>query len=152
MAAMSRTRFAILCASFWLLLSACAATSPSTESGEVAVVQFSYDGLKPEVVHITPDGNIKWVNLASDSRGVVVFPDSISTSFSCGGALGPYFVATEDGYRSLPIESFEPEDVKLPCSLEAGTYDYEVWIMGTGLGDFGASSAQRSLPGKIVVK
>lgn len=149
---MLRTRFAILCATVGLLLSACAATSPSTESGKVAVVQFSYDGLKPEVVHITPDGNIKWVNLAPDSRGVVVFPNSISTSFSCGAALEPYFVPAADGYRSLPIESSEPNRVELPCSLAPGTYDYEVWIMGSGLGDFGASSAQRSLPGKIVVK
>lgn len=149
---MSRTRFVILCATLGLLLSACAATNPSTESGRVALVQFSYDGLKPAVVHITPDGNIKWVNLAPDSQGVIVFPDSISTSFSCGGALEPYFVPTEDGYRSLPIASFEPNRVELPCSLEAGTYDYEMWIMGKGFGDFGAASAQRRLPGKIVVE
>ena len=146
------TKFAILCGAIGLLSAACATTSPSTGSGQRVVVQFDYDGLKPESVEITPDGNIEWVNLAPDSSGFVVFPASISKFFSCGEDLRPYFVATEGGYQSLEIESFEPKRVQLPCSLEPGVYAYEVWIAGSGLGETSASSSPRKLPGKIVVK
>ena len=125
--------------------------SPQTGSGEIVVVQFDYDGLKPESVQIAPDGNVRWVNLVADSSGFVVFPTSISESFSCGRDLKPYFAPIEGGYQSLAITSFEPRRVQLPCSLESGTYGYEVWIMGAGLGET-TTNPQRKLSGTIVVE
>ena len=149
---MSRTTFVTLCAVIGLLLSAgCATMSPQAGSGEIVVVQFDYDGLKPESVQIAPDGNVRWLNLAADSSGFVVFPTSISQSFSCGTDLKPYFTPIEGGYQSLAITSFEPRRVQLPCSLEPGTYGYEVWITGAGLGET-TTSPQRKLSGTIVVE
>jgi hypothetical protein len=121
-------------------------------TGTHAIVQFSFDTLNPKTVHISADGNITWVNLAADSKGFVVFPASIASSFSCGEQLEPYFRKIEGGFQSLPISSVEPNRVQLPCRLAPGSYQYEIAIMGSGLGETAETDAERKLVGTIVVE
>ena len=142
---------ALSCAGLALSLASCATGSGSDSRREHAVVQFSYEAVKPETVRIASDGNITWVNLAADSRGFVVFPASISSGFTCGDALQPYFQEIPGGYQSLPITRFESARVELPCPLERGTYPYEIWLMGTGLGEAIVEAPERKLGGTIVV-
>jgi hypothetical protein len=130
----------------------CASAPGSGGSGQNEIVNFSFDELSPKTVHIPADGNITWVNLAPDSRGFVLLPTSIAKSFSCGDDLRPYFEKVEGGYESLPIDSFEPRRVQLPCPLAPGVYDYEIRLMNAGLAETGSASAKRKLDGKIVVE
>jgi hypothetical protein len=130
----------------------CASAPGSGGSGQNAIVNFSFDELNPKTVHISADGNITWVNLAPDSRGFIVFPASIAQSFTCGEKLEPYFRRIEGGFQSLPIANVEPNHVQLPCPLAPGSYDYEIAIMGAGLGQTGETSPERKLPGTIVVE
>jgi hypothetical protein len=147
---MSRSAIPIAAVTLAALLVSCATTSGSGGSLGPAVVQFSYDSVSPETVRIAADGNVKWVNLAPDSRGFVVFPATITTGFTCGANLHPYFQKTEAGYRSLPITPVESERVELPCPLKPGGYDYEIWVTGAGFGDTGRP--EQKLRGKIVVQ
>jgi hypothetical protein len=130
----------------------CASTPGSGGSGQNAIVNFSFDALNPKTVRIPADGNITWVNIAPDSRGFVVFPASIAQSFTCGENLQPYFRKIAGGFQSLPIGGVESNHVQLPCSLAPGSYDYEIAIMGAGLGETFESSPERKLPGTIVVE
>jgi hypothetical protein len=132
-------------------LLSCASPAGSDAPGQGAVVEFGYDRLNPETVHIPEGGNITWVNLEGDSRGYVVFPASIAQSFSCGDALEPYFKKIDGGFESLPIGTTEPDPVQLPCSLAPGSYDYEIAIMGSGLGETEETQPRRKLSGTIVV-
>jgi hypothetical protein len=126
--------------------------APAGLSGEQAVVQFSYAAVEPQTVRIAVDGSVTWMNIAQDTRGFVVFPASIASSFRCED-LHPYFSRTAAGYRSLPITAVESERVELPCALAPGTYDYEIWLMGAGFGtEFGAGEPERILRAKIVVE
>ena len=90
------------------------------------MVQFDFDALKPDSVRIPADGTVAWSNIAPDSRGFVVFPEDAASGFRCG--------------------------VELPCPLEPGTYAYEIWIMGIGIGTTDPGRPERRLPGKIVVE
>lgn len=133
-------------------LAALVACAPIPDDADgAAVVQFSYETVTPETVRIAQNGNLRWVNTASDSQGFVVFPASVASGFTCGGNLQPYFERTAAGYQSVPITSFESDRVELPCPLKAGVYTYEIWIMGEGLGEVG-STPNHKLSGKIVVE
>jgi hypothetical protein len=153
---MSRANLATVCIAAASLLPSCSGTSGGAHgAGEArlpAVVHFSYEAVNPETVRITADGNVTWVNMAADTRGFVVFPASIASGFRCDD-LHPYFSRTANGFRSLPITDIESERVQLPCALAPGTYDYEIWLMGSGFGgEFDADQPEQILRAKIVVE
>ncbi len=139
-----------LCALAALFVSC--ATPGADEPRKHAVVQVSFESLRPETVRIPADGNVTWVNLAPDSRAFVVFPETASPAFTCGEDLDPYFRKIPGGYQSLPITDFESRIVRLPCALKPGSHAYEIWIMGAGLGQTDASGPERKLQGKIIVE
>jgi hypothetical protein len=122
------------------------------EAAQPTVVQFSYQAVNPQTVRITADGNVSWVNDATDTRGFVVFPVTIASSFRCKD-LHPSFTRTPSGYQSLPITGMQSERVQLPCALAPGSYDYEIWLTGSG---FGAESDEtrpaQILRAKILVE
>jgi len=154
---MSRANVAtVSCVAAAVLLASCSSTSGGAlgagEAREPAVVHFSYEAVNPETVRITADGNVTWVNMAPDTRGFVVFPASIASGFRCDD-LHPYFSKTANVYRSLPITGTQSERVELPCPLAPGTYDYEIWLMGSGFGvESGADEPEQILRAKIVVE
>jgi hypothetical protein len=138
------------------LLVSCSNTSggPPGAGGyrEPSVVQFSYQAVIPETVRIPADGNLTWVNTAADTSGTVVFPASIAASFRCPD-LRPYFSKAADVYRSLPITDTQSERVQLPCRLAPGTYDYEIWLRGSGFGEESdAARPDQILRARIVVE
>jgi hypothetical protein len=147
----SRVATAIACCAAAQLL-ACATAPGADEAYGNAVVQFSYDELRPQTVRIRAKGKVGWVNLVEDSRGFVVFPESMASAFACAGHLEPDFVKTEGGYRSRGITSFESVPVALPCPLAPGVYEYEVWMTEAGLGQVEADPSGQKLRGKIVVE
>jgi len=154
---MSRANLGMLaCVAAAALLSSCSSTSGGApgagEYREPTVVQFSYQAVNPETVRIAADGNVTWVNLAPETAAFVVFPASIAANFRCS-ELRPYFSRTENVYRSLPVTGMESDRVRLPCSLAPGSYDYEIWITGSGLGEeFDPGAPQQILRAKIVVE
>jgi hypothetical protein len=149
---MFRASLRTRCVALAALAISCAWTPGSNDAPRRAVVQFDFAALKPATVRIPADGTVAWSNIAADSRGFVVFPESAASGFSCGVDLGSHFQKTSDGYVSPPIDSFESPGVELPCPLQPGTYDYEIWIMGTGVGTTDPGRPERKLPGKIVVE
>jgi len=137
------------------LLVSCSSTSGGApgafDAREPAIVQFSYQAVNPQTVRIPGDGNVRWVNIADDALGFVVFPASIASDFRCKD-LKPYFSRTANVYRSLPITGMESERVELPCALASGTYDYEIGLVGAGLGVEVGDEPQQILRAKIVVE
>jgi len=118
------------------------------------VVHFSFAGVSPETVRIAANDNVTWVNRAADTRASVVFPPTIASAFTCTD-LRPYFGKTAAGYQSLPISSDsspQTERVELPCPLRPGRYDYQVWIMDSGLAQTEAAGPGKLLSGTIVVE
>ncbi len=149
-----RHRNTVCCVVAAALLVACSGASGLLGGPyvEPALVQFSYEAVKPETVQITASGNVTWENMAPDTRGFVIFPASIASAFRCAD-LHPYFVRMESVYRSLPLTDEESERVQLPCALAPGSYDYEIWLMGSGFGvDFGDGKPEQILRAKIVVE
>jgi len=154
---MSRANLArVSCVAAATLVVSCSSTSGGAPgAGEVrehAVVQFSYEAVDPETVSIPADGNVTWVNMAPDTRGFVVFPANIASAFGCKD-LHPYFSRTGDVYRSLPITGMQSERVQLPCPLASGSYTYEIWLTGSGLGEESAADEpEQILRARIVVE
>ncbi len=152
---MSRaTLAAVACVAAATLLVACSTLggAPGVGKAGSAVVEFSYEAVNPGTVRIAADGNVTWVNIAPDTRGFVVFPASIASSFRCAD-LRPYFSKIASVYRSQPITGTESERVELPCALAPGTYDYEIWVVGAGFGgQYDADGPQQILRAKIVVE
>jgi len=155
---MSRANLAaVLCvaAAAQLAVSCSSPSGGAPGAGQVGstVVQFSYGAVNPETVRIPAGGILTWVNLAPDTRGFVVFPASIASRFSCAD-LQPYFSKIENDYRSLPITDEASERVELPCRLAPGSYDYEIWLMGSGFGDEidDGGKPEQVLRAKIVVE
>ena len=154
---MSRANVAtVSCVAAAALLVSCSSPSGGApgafEVREPAVVQFSYQAVDPQTVRISGDGNVRWVNIADDALGFVVFPASIASGFRCND-LKPYFSRTANVYRSLPITGMESERVELPCPLAPGTYDYEIWLVSAGLGvEVDDVEPQQILRAKIVVE
>jgi hypothetical protein len=146
----------VACVAAAALLLSCASPSGGVPgagaAGLPAVVQFSYEAVSPQTIRIRADGNVSWVNTATDTRAYVVFPASIASSFRCDD-LGPYFSRRAEVYRSLPLTGMQSERVQLPCALAPGSYDYEIWLTGSGFGgeSDGAPPAQ-ILRAKIVVE
>jgi hypothetical protein len=116
-----------------------------------ATVKFSFDSLEPEMVKLTADGNVSFVNRGEEVTGVVVLPTEIQASLACGDRVGPMFRKTDAGFASLPIEEAEANRVQLPCKLAPGTYSYEIWIFGAGQGSEG-EGPMKKFSGKIVVE
>jgi hypothetical protein len=137
-----------------LLALSCSSTSGGAlRAGEAGntVVNFSYRAVDPETVRIAAGGNVRWVNLAPETRGYVVFPASIAPRFSCAD-LQPYFERAGNVYLSRPIIGMQSERVELPCPLAPGTYDYEIWLMGSGVGTEFNVKPEQILRAKIVVE
>ena len=128
----------------------CATPTPTGPQALVHV-EFTDLTLSPVTAQLTRGGNVHWVNRGEEVRGVVVLPASIRTSLACGDRVGPMFEKVDAGFASLPIEDFEARDVRLPCELAPGTYAYEIWIFGAGLGRVG-TAPQNKLSGEIVVQ
>jgi hypothetical protein len=146
-------RIIVSCVAAAALLVACAGASrwlgPDVEP---TLVQFTYRAVNPQTVRIPPDGNVTWENAAPDTIGFVVLATNIAPSFRCTD-LHPYFEKKETVYRSLPLTDEESERVQLPCPLAPGSYDYEIWLIGTGFGEFSADrEPQQILRAKIVVE
>jgi hypothetical protein len=139
------------------LLVSCAAPSQGGLGGagsrQPTIVQFSHEAVDPATVRIAADGNVQWRNTAPDSSGFIVFPASIAASFRCSD-LQPYFARAADVYRSLPITGgATSERVELPCSLAPGSYDYEIWLVGSGFGqEFDLRAPQKILRARILVE
>jgi hypothetical protein len=139
-----------------VLLAACSSTSGGPLNlgpyRAPAVVQFSFTEVNPQTVRIPADGNVTWESTAEEARGFVVFPASIASAFRCAD-LRPYFVKMQSGaYRSLPLTDEESERVQLPCALASGSYDYEIWLVEAGFGDFGDRKPEQVLRANIVVE
>ncbi len=133
-----------------LMAITCAAPVP-TGPQALVTVEFTDRTLRPETALLTRGGNVRWQNRGEEIRGVVVLPASIGTSLACGDRVGPMFEKVDAGFASLPIEDYEARDVRLPCELAPGTYEYEIWIFGAGFGHE-VSAPQSKLSGKIVVQ
>jgi hypothetical protein len=114
-----------------LLVSCAGAPGGAPGADQPTVVQFSYRAVNPHTARIPSAGNVNWVNIAPDTRGFVVFTASIASSFRCKD-LQPIFSKTPEGYQSLPITGMQSERVQLPCALAPGSYDYEIWLTGSG--------------------
>lgn len=151
---------ALRCVWATALLVACSSTSGkmpgAAAADEPTVVRFSYDAVKPPTVSIRSDGHLKWVNTAPDTTAVVVFPAAMASQFRCAD-LGPYFSKSQDVYRSLPLAGSDVEidaaTVDLPCALDPGSYDYQIWFMGTGFGMEGTNAQpEQILRAKIIVQ
>ena len=142
----------ILALSVALPLASCAAGSGPYASGEPTIVRFSYEKLEPATVRIATGGNVAWVSLAADSSGYILFPATSASGFPCGEKLGPDFQRTPAGFQSRAITGLESERVELPCAPRPGSYPYEIWLMGTGLGETVASRPELKLRGTIVVE
>jgi hypothetical protein len=117
------------------------------------LVTFNYFAVKPEVVRIPANGNVSWVNEAPETVGFVVFPLSVAAKFRCTD-LKPYFNRVGDVYQSHQLLTVQSEDVRLPCALAPGTYDYEIWLMGAGSGSEANSTntPEQKLRAQIVVE
>jgi hypothetical protein len=142
----------VSCVAAAALLLACAGTPGGAPGGdEPAVVAFSYRAVTPETVEIGANGNVRWVNTSQDTRGFVVLPASIAASFRCQ-ELGPDFIKTPSGYQSVPLTGMQSDRVELPCALAPGSYDYEIWLTGSGFGEEAEGiSPEQVLRAKIVV-
>jgi hypothetical protein len=128
-------------------------TSPVTTNKprKNVMVQFTQASVHPSVARVLPGGNIVWINYADSSAGAVVFDESIKESFTCSD-LRPLFSKVAAGYQSIPITSAGGENVSLPCPLKPGTYDYQIYLGGGGMGGIGIDDPQITLPAKIVVE
>jgi hypothetical protein len=120
---------------------------------EQTLVTFNYFAVRPEVVRIPANGNVRWVNEAPETVGFVVFPLSVAAKFRCTD-LKPYFNRVGDVYQSHQLLTVESEDVRLPCALAPGTYDYEIWLMGAGFGSEinATNTPEQKLRAQIVVE
>jgi plastocyanin len=121
-------------------------------------VQFTDATLHPETARVTQGGSVGWINYSTGFDGSVVFADSILSSFTCSD-LRPIFMKVAAGYQSIPIKEGGPENVTLPCPLEPGEYEYELWLFSPGtLGGVGQGAGagmddpQSQMKGKIVVE
>jgi hypothetical protein len=126
-------------------LLACASATTG-EAPRRVIVEFTFESIRPQTARITPDTSVRWVNLAPDTEGFVLFPAT-----SCSGDVGRHYRETAAGYQSLAVADFEPMDVGLPCRLSAGEHEYEILITGTGLGATDGGRAGHKLNGTLVV-
>jgi len=146
----------LACAVSAVLLVSCA-TGPGTpiarEEDGPLTIQFTAGTIQPPTARIPADGNVTWTNLALEYAGTIVLPESMIASFTCGDDLRPTFSKIDAGYQSLPITQEDPENVTLPCPLRPGTYTYEIWLYGQGLGEVtGDDVPTRILRGTLVVE
>lgn len=111
-------------------------------------VQFTDDTLEPVVAHVKAGGNVVWISEATTYVGAVVLPATIKDGLTCDD-LRPQFDEVAYGYLSQPISGMV-ENVKLPCPLKAGSYDYELRLYEPNFG--GPDEPVETLKGTIVVE
>ena len=116
------------------------------------MVQFSDMSVHPKIAQVLPGGSVVWINYSTMYRGVISFPLSTASSFTCS-ELRPIFSKTADRIQSIPVTG-DMENVALPCPLKPGEYDYKIDLFSGELGglDAGMYDPERSMDGKIIVK
>lgn len=117
------------------------------------MVQFTDMSLHPSIAQVVEGGTVSWVNYASMYQGSIVFSDAVAAAFTCS-ELRPNRIKTGTGYQSVPITmGGARDDLKLPCPLKPGEYEYEIWLFSDGMGGPGGmDNPQSRLQGKIIVK
>jgi hypothetical protein len=120
---------------------------------EHVMVQFTDSTLHPSIAQLLKGGSLSWVNYASMSQGSIVLSDAVAKSFTCSD-LGPNWIKIDTGYQSIPITiGGALSDLELPCPLEPGDYEYEIWLFATEVDDPAAEEEPQSrMQGKIVVE
>jgi hypothetical protein len=126
-----------------------AMSQPTTSAPrDRVIVHFTDMHLSPSVAQVTRGGSVGWVNYASNYIGVVSFPKSVVSRFTCS-ELRPMFSETGTGLASLPIRMQGMPNVVLPCPLQPGEYEYRIDLFDDPRNLY---DPQLTLPGKIVVK
>ena len=117
------------------------------------MVQFTDMSLHPSIAQVVEGGTVSWVNYASMYQGSIVFSDAVAAAFTCS-ELRPNWMKTGTGYQSVSITmGGARDDLKLPCPLKPGEYEYEIWLFSDGMGGPGGmDNPQSRLQGKIIVK
>jgi hypothetical protein len=127
-----------------------AAVSPTTTNAprDFVLVHFTDMYLAPSAAQLNRGGSLGWVNYTTDYVGVVAFPKSVASRFTCS-ELRPMFSMAGTDLVSLPIRSDGMQNVTLPCPLQPGEYEYRIdlFVDPQNLYD-----PQLTLPGKIIVK
>jgi hypothetical protein len=116
------------------------------------MVQFTDMSLHPSIAQVEKGGTVSWVNYASMYQGSIVFSDAVAKAFTCS-ELRPNWMKTGTGYQSIPITmGGASNDLEIPCPLESGEYEYEIWLFSETMGDPAAmDDPQSRMQGKIIV-
>jgi hypothetical protein len=117
------------------------------------MVQFTDMSLHPSIAQVLEGGKVSWVNYASMYEGSIVFSDAVAKAFTCSD-LRPNWMKTATGYQSIPVTmEGGMDDLELPCPLESGEYEYEIWLFSGSRDDPAAmDDPQLRMQGKIVVQ
>jgi hypothetical protein len=127
-----------------------AAMSPPTTNAprDHVLVHFTDMHLSPSVAQLNRGGKLGWLNYASNYVGVVTFPKSVASRFTCS-ELRPMFSEAGTDIVSLPIRMDGMQNVVLPCPLQPGEYEYRVDLFADPQNLY---DPQLTLPGRIIVK
>lgn len=129
-------------------------TARSTDARRDVVIQLSDMDVRPPVARVQRGGSVAWTSIASNYFGVVSFPATIVSRFTCK-ELRPDFVVDGDRLVSSRPLRGDDEDLVLPCPLEPGTYPYRIELSESGEGG-GMVEREldpvRSLPASLVVE
>jgi hypothetical protein len=131
-------------------------SAPSTNAPRKdVVIQFDDMNLEPSVARVKQGGAVSWTSVASTYRGVISFPDSIRSHFTCTDLRPDFFEAGKGRLQSIPIQQGD-EGVVLPCPLEPGSYEYRVDLYTGAQGmvapGIGMDDPMRTIEGKIIVE
>jgi len=137
-----------------LSLLSCATGQPTSHTASSknaarknVVVHIMNMHVHPATAHLSPGGNVVWVNYASSLAGVISFPESFKSALTCG-EVRPIFSQAADRFESIPVTA-DSENVTLPCPLKPGTYDYQIKLFES-LGNM--NNPQLVLDGTIVAE
>lgn len=116
------------------------------------MIRFTDMSVQPRTARVKAGGSVVWTNMASEFNGVISFPLSTESSFTCT-ELRPYLSRTATRLVSKSVAQ-DSDDVTLPCPLKPGEYDYQVDLFRgmAGGGMDGMDNPQRTLDGKIIVE
>jgi hypothetical protein len=78
---------------------------------------------------------------------------TLAKAFTCSD-LRPNWMKAATGYQSSPVTmGGAMDDLEIPCPLEPGEYEYEIWLFSGSMGDSAAmDDPQSRMQGKIVVQ
>lgn len=119
------------------------------------VIQFDDMSIVPHVARVKQGGSVAWTSVASSHRGVISFPDSIRSHFTCKDLRPGFFEAGNGRLQSVTIAQGD-ENVVLPCPLEPGTYEYRVDLYTGAQGmvapGIGMDDPIQTIEGKLIVE